>query len=351
MTRLLLTCNPGTEDIVLQEAREKLAASPLEVREMHGRLLVETPIDDGTLIAEKVYEMRTIHYAGILLASGLVSPENHGLEEIRKIVREAEPAKYLTGYSAYAVRSVREGSHAFTSMDISRVVGDEVGRILSENGIKPVVRLNSPTHVFRADLIGEKFYLSLSLTGDQSRHIKALRMFEHPAALKTSLAAVMLRIAEYRDGETLIDPMCGSGTIPLEAAFTTVQGPIYCNDKSPRHIASARKNAMAAGVGWRIKFSVSDAVELLAKEGNYDLIISNPPYGIRLGDPRTVRRLYERFAEAASNALSSNGRIVLITTEHKTLKKVAPKTRLRIVNERTVRHGDLWVRILTLDVA
>ncbi len=347
MPDILLTCNPGTEDIVLDEAREKIGARPVEIREKHGRLIVETSMDN-TLLVEKIYEMRTIHYAGILLSSGKITSKKQGLEEIRKLVRDAAPDHFMTEYSAYAVRSVREGKHDFTSMDISRVVGDEIGKILENTGIKPYVRLGSPTTLFRADLIEDNFYLTLSLTGDQSRHIRGLRLFDHPAALKSSLAAVMLRIAGYRDKERLIDPMCGSGTIAIEASLTTVEGDIHCNDKSPRHIKSARRNALAAGVSQRITFTVSDAIELLSKNGEYDVIVSNPPYGIRLGDPRTVRRLYERFAEVLQPSLSLDGRAVIITTEHRTLEKASSRVGLKIMEKRVVRHGDLWVKILVL---
>ena len=348
MPSILLTCNPGTEDIVLEEAKEKLSARPIEIRERHGRLVVETPIN-GILLFEKIYEMRTIHYAGILLSSGVVNRRNQGLEEIRKLVRQASPELYVSEYSAYAVRSVREGEHSFTSMDISRAVGDEISKILESTGIKPYVRLASPTILFRADLIENNFYLSLSLTGDQSRHIRGIRLFDHPAALKSSLAAVMLRMAGYQDKEKLIDPMCGSGTIAIEAALTSVEGDIYCNDKSKRHITSARRNAIAAGVAWRIVFTVSDVIELLSKGNEYDVIISNPPYGIRLGDPWTVRRLYERFAKILPYVLSPKGRATIITTEHRFLERISPQVGLKIKERRIVRHGDLWVKILVLN--
>jgi tRNA (guanine6-N2)-methyltransferase len=119
--RLLLTCNPGTEDIVSMEAAEKLEAKPIEIRKMHGRLVVETPFEDYELLTEKIYEMRTIHYAGILLQ--WVTADEPSLEWVRKSTQESRIWRFIPGSSSFAVKSVREGNHNFTSMDISRIVG------------------------------------------------------------------------------------------------------------------------------------------------------------------------------------------------------------------------------------
>ncbi|MEB3755701.1 MAG: THUMP domain-containing protein [Desulfurococcales archaeon] len=344
--RLLLTCNPGTEDVVSLEAAERLAAIPIEVRKMHGRLVVDTPIEDYELLSEKLYEMRTIHYAGILLYWD--ANEVPSLEWIKKSAEEALASQYIPDSSSFAVKSVREGAHSFTSMDISKVVGSVIYESIKDKGLKPIVRLNSPSILVRTDLIENNLYISVSLTGDYSRHIRRYRVFDHPAALKSTLASVMLRLARTVDGDTILDPMCGSGTVALESAYMYESSHIICNDINPRHIRSAQANALLARVNKRITFLVSDALELDTKLMTpIDVIISNPPYGIRLGSTRAVRILYKKLVAKIPSILSPEGRVSFITPEGRYMKQLLENKGFNIIDYRRVKHGDLWASIIT----
>ncbi|MCE4614498.1 MAG: THUMP domain-containing protein [Desulfurococcales archaeon] len=344
--RLLFTCNPGTEDVVSLEAAELLGATPLENRKMYGRIVVETPIEDYELLAEKIYEMRTIHYAGILLLWD--ESEEPNLDWIKKSAEESFIWRYIPGSSSFAVKSVREGSHDFTSMDISKVVGGIIYDSIKNGGVIPIVRLNSPSILVRADLIENELYISLSLTGDYSRHIRRYRVFDHPAALKSTLAAVMLRLAQAVDGDIILDPMCGSGTVALEATHIFEASRIICNDVNAKHIRSAKANAFLARVKDRIKFTVSNALDLDSKlEEPVDVIVSNPPYGIRLGSARSVKVLYKKLVSKLPFILSPGGRVSFITPEGRYMKRLLVNNGFEIIDYRKVKHGDLWVSIIT----
>ena len=344
--KLLITCNPGTEDIVSLEAAEKLAAKPIEVREMHGRLVVDTPIEDYELLTEKIYEMRTIHYAGILLYWDV--NETPTLEWVKKSAEKAFTSRYIPDSSSFAVKSVREGVHSFTSMDISKIVGGVVYESIKDKGLKPIVRLNSPSILVRTDLIENNLYISLSLTGDYSRHIRRYRVFDHPAALKSTLAAVMLRLARTVDGNAILDPMCGSGTVAVESAYTYESSRIICSDINPRYINSAQANALLARVNKRITFLVSDALELDDKLVTpVDVIVSNPPYGIRIGSIRVVRALYKKLVEKIPIIIAPKGRVSFITPEGRYMKQLLEENGFDIIDYRKVKHGDLWASIIT----
>jgi tRNA (guanine6-N2)-methyltransferase len=344
--RLLLTGNPGTEDVISEEAREKLSAKPLEVRSMHGRVVVETHVNDVELLEEKVLELRTIHYAGILLYwNKTTSPTLEWIEEASK---EAFTGQYAVPFASFAVKTVREGNHSFTSMDISRIVGNAVYEAMQKAGGSPIVRLNSPSILIRTDLIENQLYISLSLTGDYSRHIRMYRVYDHPAALKPTLAAVMLRLAGAQDGDTVLDPMCGSGTVAIEAAHIYESSKIICNDINPQHIRSAISNSYIARVRNRITFYNMDATDLPGiLSGKVDVIVSNPPYGIRLGSKTAVKKLYKRFAQAIPEILSRGGRVSLITPEGSYMKRLLAGNGLEIKDYRKVKHGDLWASIIT----
>ena len=344
--KLLLTGNPGTEDVISAEAYEKLAAEPLEVRSMHGRVVVEADTNDYELLGEKVLELRTIHYAGILLYwSETVSPT---LEWIEEAAKQALASDYIPLTASFAVKTVREGNHSFTSMDISRVIGGVIYEAVKQAGRQPIIRLNSPSILFRADLIENQLYISLSLTGDYSRHIRMYRVYDHPAALKPTLATVMLRLAGARDGDTILDPMCGSGTVAIEAAHIYETSRIICNDINPKHIRSAKANSLIARVGNKITFYARDAAELPeVLEEPVDVIVSNPPYGIRMGSKSAVRKLYKRLAQTLPELLNRGGRISLITPEGSYMKRLLINNGIQVKDYRKVKHGDLWASIIT----
>ncbi|MCE4604693.1 MAG: methyltransferase, partial [Aeropyrum sp.] len=177
------------------------------------------------------------------------------------------------------------------------------------------------------------------------------RVYDHPAALKASLAYSMLLLAGARDGDTILDPMCGGGTVAIEAALLFESSKIYCVELNRRHAAGARLNAESARVSSRVEVYWGDARKLedLLGEESVDRIVSNPPYGIRLGDPVDVRQLYKEFMPSAAAVLRRGGTAAIITAETEALLEAARQSRLGLKTSRRVRHGDLWVDIVVLE--
>ena len=353
--RILLTGNPGTEDIIAAEALEEIPGSRIVWEKRgYGRVLIEAEGSSLQLLGESLYNMRSIHAGILVLVDDIISKSREGLEQIRSLVLDSGIERLLTYGATFAVRAERAGEgHDYTSMDIARVVGDAVIAASEERlGWRPEVRLNSPAIVVYAEVIEEEFRLGILLTGERSRHRRRYRLYDHPAALKPTLAYSMLRISGAKDGDTILDPMCGGGTIAVEAALLFPGSEVICLDKNPYHIDGARLNARAARVESRIRFIVGDARELdkILGEASVDIVVSNPPYGIRLGDPGGIRRLYRDFLPSLARTLKPGGTATLITTEADYLlsltKTVTP--RLSVSHIRKVRHGDLWASIIKL---
>jgi putative N6-adenine-specific DNA methylase len=159
------------------------------------------------------------------------------------------------------------------------------------------------------------------------------------APMRETLAYSMIDLSFWRGDRMFIDPFCGSGTIPIEAAlYATNTAPgikrrfvaetwrnhiskdiwksirdearenanpdvktqIYASDIDPEAIAIAKKNAENAGVADKINFSVCDMAKI-SSVGEKGVIICNPPYGERLLDAKQCERLYRimgrKFAE------------------------------------------------------
>ena len=178
---------------------------------------------------------------------------------------------------------------------------------------------------------------ALDTTGE-SLHKRGYRRFAVKAPIAENLAASLLMLTPWSDGRILVDPFCGSGTFPIEAAlmsahiapglhrsFTaetwdglipaslwadvraeaeeeidlSVETDLQGYDLDPAAIEAARNNARLAGVEKLIHFQVRD-VSALSHHGKYGFIIANPPYGERLlkDDPEIFslyRTLGERF--------------------------------------------------------
>ncbi len=173
-------------------------------------------------------------------------------------------------------------------------------------------------------------------TSGELLHRRGYRQAVAKAPLRETLAAAMLHGAGWKGDTPLVDPMCGSGTIPIEAAMMArrippglhrsfsfmrwpehdaarwtqlharateevrprTQAPIAGADRDAGAIDAARSNAERAGVAADIAFHVR-AVSATERTGDSGLLIVNPPYGVRINDSGDVRNLYAQLGTTA----------------------------------------------------
>ncbi len=353
---ILVTTNPGIEDLVEEELWEIFGKciERIEYKKNRGRLVFSVG-DCTKYIAERIYTMTMIHRAGILVAQGKVDKAKDGLNDVFNTIYSSDIYGYVTPYMKFAIRAERIGrDHEYTSIDIARIAGDAVIEAVEKKyGMRPKVDLDYPNIVIHVDVVEDSLYVYIAFTGDISMHRRGYRIYDHPAALKPTLAAAMIRLSRAVDGEIIMDSMCGGGTIPIEAALTFENTRQICMDINPVHIRGAKINAIVANVRNRIEFIVGDASKIHEYvKTSIDRIISNPPYGIRVGNPRAIRELYKRFIINAPKVLSENATITLITTEHKVIEETITNegSPLVKIHERIVSHGNLWPKIMVLRV-
>lgn len=172
-------------------------------------------------------------------------------------------------------------------------------------------------------------------TAGQKLSDRGYRRLPGGAPLRESLAAAILRAAACDGTRALVNPMCGSGTLAIEAAlimrgcapgllrdqygFKHLRGfnnaayqalrqtlnkakksggfkPIIATDIDPEAVANARKNAATAGVDGLIEFQTCDFRETRLPAEGADIIL-NPPYGERLGEMRELEQLYPAIGD------------------------------------------------------
>jgi len=345
---LMYTVNPGIEDIAADEISRELGGSiSYELMSGHVYHVVEN-VD-----YEAFYRLRSINKVFTLIWKGIIGKGIEDLvlfsKSLSQILRERRIWEYVTPHTSFAVETERIGEHKFTSIDISRIIGELVIKVVEEvTGKKPKVNLRTPNTIVHAFVRQDKVFVGISLSGSRSLHRRGYRLYDHPAALKPTLAYAMLTLSGTRDKDLIVDPMCGGGTIPIEAAYIHEDSNIYCLDVNKRYVEVAEKNAFAAGVVYKITFDQWDARRIHEYNfpSNIDRVVSNPPYGIRYGDPRVIRRLYSSFLESLYKVLSDNGRVTLITTEYTFLNRLIEKLGYIKIHERIVQHGGLYPHIV-----
>jgi len=346
---LVFTVNPGIEDVVAEEIRSEFTGK-LEYKIMSGRVYLYNA-GNVKYLYEKVSRLKTINKVMILLWKGKIRPEYTYLTYLHDILLKDlnQIIEYITPNTTFAVQVERLGEHEYTSMDIARVLGDVIIDIVSKHHQRrPLVNLRNPSIIINALAKEDDLIIGVLVSSSWSIHRRGYRIYDHPAALKPTLAVAMLYLSGTKDKQVIIDPMCGGGTIPIEAALLHEDAYIIGADFNEKHIRGARMNAIAAGVYDKIIFKKWDARKIDQLDMEFDHIILNPPYGIRYGDPTSIRRLYRKFLESAIKSLSPTGRITMITTEYHYIHRIIKHIGLDIVHERTVYHGKLYPHIIVL---
>ena len=186
---------------------------------------------------------------------------------------------------------------------------------------------------------GEKYQLQFSImqdlvtvyldTSGVGLHKRGYRAVGNDAPLRETLAAAMVQLTKYRGREFFWDPMCGSGTIPIEAAliaknqapgvnrrfaaekFAWMEESIWADvrseardkefrgdyhilgsDNDPKCVSLAMANARKAGVANLIQFKDGDATKL-SLPAQSGILVCNPPYGERMLERQSAQRLYQ----------------------------------------------------------
>lgn len=203
-----------------------------------------------------------------------------------------------------------------------------VEALREQHGIEELPETGA-TYPIEVALLNDMATITLDTTG-VGLHKRGYRPQQGLAPLRETLAAAMVQLSFWRPGRPLLDPFCGAGTLPIEAAmigrniapglrrkFGCEQWPdfpqaawqkareqaeqrilppleerILATDADPRAVVAGRRNAEAAGVAEDIHFQEKAFSEVSSKR-KYGCIIANPPYGERIGEADEVAELYE----------------------------------------------------------
>ncbi|WP_446664340.1 TRM11 family SAM-dependent methyltransferase [Flexivirga sp. B27] len=170
-----------------------------------------------------------------------------------------------------------------------------------------------------------------------SRRIGHLRRL--PATTPGPVAAGLLRLAKLRPGDRLLDPCAGVGTVPIVDALLR-GGPSYSIDQDPESTRMAAENIANAGVQQAVSVLEGDAADLPIDDGSIDRVVSDLPFGKRIGSNELNKTLYPAILREVERVLTADGRCVLLSDDKRVfVESVAHARGLKISGERVIRYN------------
>jgi len=257
-------------------------------------------------------------------------------ESLYRAMQEIDWTEQLKVSDTLRVDAAIHDTFTTHSLYAAQIVKDAiVDQLRTPSGKRPSVQLRGATLRLALHLVGDVATIFRDAAG-RSLHQRGWRMGEVDAPLSEVLAAGMLAIAGWQPGEPLLDPLCGSGTLAIEAATIAAgiapglyrarrkahglfrfrdcdkelaqrlvqglesrihdpPGSFHASDLDPRAVAAAQANAEAAGVA-RFVALEQKHFEEVRPQAPAGLVVTNPPYGERLPLPR-AGALFRRLGD------------------------------------------------------
>ena len=326
----------GLEEVLAQELTE-LGASNIEI----GRRMVSFT-GDKAMMYKANFCLRT--------AIRILKPIKHftakTADEVYEAVKSIAWENYLDNMSSFSVDAVVFSNEFRHSKFVAYKVKDAVVDYFREKtGNRPSVRISNPDLAIHIHIAEEECTLALDSSGE-SLHRRGYRQEQVEAPLNEVLAAGMILMTSWRGECDLIDPMCGSGTIPIEAAliarniapgvfrkefgfekwkdfdqdlFDAIYNDdsqerefthkIYGYDNNPKANEIAQHNVKAAGVSKDVILKIQP-FQQFEQPAQKSIIITNPPYGERISS-EDLLGLYQMIGERLKHAFTGNDAWIL----------------------------------------
>jgi 23S rRNA (guanine2445-N2)-methyltransferase len=239
------------------------------------------------------------------------------------------PDEYLSVVSSVNTPTIRDWR--FASLKVKDAIVDRVASVCDRRPDSGPIRENVVVHLYWS---GDRCELFINSTGRKLAD-RGYRRIPHKAPMQETLAAAVILATGYDGSQPLVNPMCGSGTLAIEAAliatgrppgllrsnfgFMHVKSfdsdawqairreakkirnkhdiaPIIATDVDEKAILAAKKNALTAGVDQLIQFSACDFADTTLPQSPGTVLL-NPEYGERLGRESDLEKTYKRMGD------------------------------------------------------
>ena len=293
-------------------------------------------------------------------------------DDIYEQVKQLDWAQYMTAKTSFLIdATVYSDLFRHSQFVTYRVKDAIVDWWMEHGGVRPSVQLTNPDMYLNVHIAGDVVTLSLDSSGE-SLHKRGYRVANTQAPINEALAAGMLLLAGWDGQSDFYDPMCGSGTLLIEAALIArniapgiyrkgfafekwanfdadlfediysddsrerdFEHKIYGSDAGFYAVQAAMKNVQSANLQRDIEVRQIRVEELRLADTNTEnaLVMINPPYGERLSQDKNVLRLYQDMGTALKHQFSG-ATAWIISSNEEALKCVGlrPAKKIHLVN-------------------
>jgi putative N6-adenine-specific DNA methylase len=336
LEKFFATCGRGIESVLADELRA-LGAEQVEP----GRGGVSFCGNLALLYQANLWLRTAIRVLRPVLEADVSSPD-----ELYEAVRSLDWSRYLTPEHTLAVDcNVRDSYITHSKYAALRVKDAICDQFVERLGKRPSVDVDQPMIGLNLHIYRNHAVLSLDSSGE-SLHKRGYRPIQTRAPLNEALAAALVLLTGWRGERPFADPLCGSGTLAIEAAWIALrrppgltrkrfgfQGwmdfdvqlwtalrdearrgigrslpvPILASDARGDAVSLAIRNARAAGIGHLLRFNKRDLRAFQPPPFLYPspvggdkgggVLLCNPPYGERLGEEKDLFNLYRLLGE------------------------------------------------------
>lgn len=326
---LIAPCHFGMEAVLKRE----IADLGYEISSVdNGKV---TFVGDETAIPRANLFLRTTERILLKVASFQAKTFDELFEAVKAVPWEdyiPEDGKF------WVTKANSVSSKLFSPTDIQKIVKKAMVERLKGRYHTDWFAETGEAYPLRISIVKDVVTIGIDTTGE-SLHKRGYRKFTAPAPVTETLAAAILLLSPWRADRVLVDPFCGSGTIPIEAAMIAMdmapglereftaetwknlipkkawyQAVEEANDRIRRDLElniqgydisadvlkMARANASLAGVEDKIHFQQRD-VKDFQNPKKYGFVISNPPYGERLSTKEEMYELYKTVGRVMSD--------------------------------------------------
>ena len=353
----------GLESVLAQELMN-LGAEKIEI----GRRSVSFE-GDMNLLYRANFCLRTASRILVPIATFRAKTTDELYEQAKKI----DWSEYMSLQTTFAIDATVFSDYFRHSAFLTYRLKDAIADWWMEREQKrPSVKMSEPDLMLNIHVATDQVTISLDSSGE-SLHKRGYRVANTEAPLNEALAAGLLLLAGWHGQSDLYDPMCGSGTLLIEAAliarniapgifrkhFAFEKWPnfdaelletiynddsderpfthhIYGSDAGYYAVQAALKNIQSARLGADIDVKQIRIQELHDLPSTKALVIMNPPYGERLSHDKDVLRLYQDIGSALKHQFAGSD-AWLISSNEEALKCIGLKPSQRI----HVLNGDL----------
>ena len=351
----------GLEEVLAKELVE-LGANNVQI----GRRMVSF-----TGNKEMMYRANFCLRTAIRILKPIVHFKASSADEVYEKVKAMNWDEYMDWGTTFSVDSVVYSDIFRHSKFVAYRVKDAIADYFNEKcGKRPSVRLNNPDLVFHIHIAQEECTLAFDSSGE-SLHRRGYRVETGAAPINEVLAAGLILLTGWRGESDFVDPMCGSGTIPIEAAliarniapgifrkefafekwrdfdselFSNIyeddsrekefHHKIYGYDVDGRMVGCARRNVKSAMMTDYIEIECRDIKDFEPHE-NRAVMVVNPPYGERLVSDNLLAT-YKTLGERLKHAFQGNEAWV-ISSSYDCFDQIGLKASARIA----LFNGDL----------